>query len=150
MKYDKVQKSILGEMLKNPLKVKRIPFSADKVFILVEACIGFVIPRSILLLDISNLTESYLPFDCHLIAGEDENKCSVTKNIIDTTGSSQGYLSVLRRGNEEIYVSTKALAMFGACAEYWSLGHGAPIIITERDEVVGCVAASALPSEEEI
>ena len=113
MNYDKAQKFILAELIKYPLISRKSDVGFSDVLVTCDGEVGFVFPKSSLMIDLSVVQKSDdLGRNMEELI-DPSNLLQRTKAIIDTDGSSSGYLSVLRDGSREVYVKTKYIKLFG-------------------------------------
>ena len=101
---------------------------------------SFVFPKASLMIDLSAVQKSEdLGSDTAALIAP-ENLIQRTKAMIDTDGTSSGYLSVLRDGSREIYVKTKYIKLFGSLAEFYQGKAGCAIAVVEADRLCGVIA----------
>lgn len=140
MNYDKAQKFILSELIKYPLIARKSDVGLSDVLVTCDGEVGFVFPKSSLMIDISAVQKSEdLGSDMEALIAP-ENLIQRTKAMIDTDGTSSGYLSVLRNGSREIYVKTKYIKLFGSLAEFYQGKAGCAIAVVEADRLCGVIA----------
>ena len=139
MKCDKAQKLVLSNMLKNNKVAFRCTIGNNGVYISPDGIIGFVFPREKLMIDLMKIEARHNVIDFDSIY-DDANQFKLTNRIINTDGSSSGYLSVLEKDDgEKVYIATKWLQYFGGCAEFYQGTVNGPVVIVEADEIKGTI-----------
>lgn len=139
MDKNKAQKFVLSEMLKNDKVAFRSPVEDNSIYISPNRVVGFVFSRESLMIDLTKIKTGHDVIDFDSIY-DDTNQLKLTKRIIDTDGSSGGYLSVLENNaGKSVYISTKWLQYFGGCAEFYQGTVNGPVVIVEADEIKGTI-----------
>jgi hypothetical protein len=150
MNYDKAQKFILAELIKYPLISRKSDVGFSDVLVTCDGEVGFVFPKSSLMIDLSVVQKSDdLGRNMEELI-DPSNLLQRTKAIIDTDGSSSGYLSVLRDGSREVYVKTKHIKLFGSCAEFYQGKSGGAIAVVEADRLCGVIAPALYNPDDDI
>lgn len=103
MDKNKAQKFVLSEMLKNDKVAFRSSVEDNSIYISPNRVVGFVFSRESLMIDLMKIEAKYDVIDFDSIY-DDTNQLKLTKRIIDTDGSSGGYLSVLENKDRKSVV----------------------------------------------
>ncbi len=148
MHNDKAQKFILAEIVKSPRFAKKTVLDDGRIFVTPNSEVGFIFNRQELMLDLSGVEELGNRYWYEEIADFACNLIKRTKTIIDADGSSSGYLTVFRKAGKPIYVKTKYLKYFGACAEFYQKSEYGPVVVKENDEIKGMIMPSRYEAEE--
>lgn len=140
MNITKAQKTIFNALLSGD-RVRRFEVDKDNVFITPNGCYGFVIPYSVLQVNIEKIGE-FKAIDLASIVKE-ENRFQLTREIL-LQEHPKAYLRKLKNGERNVFLDQKYMECFQN-PKFYQKEKDAIVVVTEDisatriNAVVGCI-----------